>query len=168
MPGFAWTLLQRVSCKGNLHSSNLCIAASAWYYTVFIEVLPLAARTTSAPRPALACPLLERHLRRLCRRKGIPHVRRGVGYCGCLADGQTSSKKPLGVPASWGSREAATFWSGLLLGCLGVASGLSDRSHLSTALWGIQKGKADVALGLDWRKPDEPPRPRGPTCPPTQ
>jgi hypothetical protein len=77
-------------------------------------------------------------------------------------------KKPLGVPASWGSREAATFWSGLLLGCLGVASGLSDRSHLSTALWGIQKGKADVALGLDWRKPDEPPRPRGPTCPPTQ
>jgi hypothetical protein len=44
----------------------------------------IAASTTSAPLlpPARLRPACARHLGRLCRRKGIPHVRRGVGYVG--------------------------------------------------------------------------------------
>jgi len=43
----------------------------------------IAASTTPAPRLPWLSPGAARHLGRLCRRKGIPRVRRGVGYVGC-------------------------------------------------------------------------------------
>jgi len=65
----------------------------------------IAASTTPAPRLPWLSPGAARHLGRLCRRKGIPRVRRGVGYVGDWRFARPLSEPP-GVPTRWGSRLA--------------------------------------------------------------
>ena len=70
-----------------------------------------------------------------------------VGLCGCMAVGQPYYIATGGT-RQLGKRSRRTFWQGLLLGLLGGASvRFSALSHLSTELWGIQKGKADEVRG---------------------
>ena len=79
------------------------------------------------------------------RRKGIPHVRRGVGYVGCwrLARPFRSHRGYLPVGEAFRGR---TSRSGLLLGRLGVDFGARSLPALARRRRSgeIQEGKADV------------------------
>jgi hypothetical protein len=71
-----------------------------------------------------------------------------AGLCGRLTAGQTYQKPP-GVPPSWGSRQRPNLLGGPPLGALRRCVWARARalSLLPTALWGIQKGEADVQRG---------------------
>ena len=64
------------------------------------------------------------------RRKGIPRVRRGVGYVGAWRFARPYLQPP-GVPTGWGSRTGRTSRAGLLLGRLGGVFGARTRPALA-------------------------------------
>lgn len=107
----------------------------------------IAASTTPAPRLPWLSPGAARHLGRLCRRKGIPRVRRGVGYVGCwrFARPFQSHRGYLPVGEAFRLNLPGGPPLGALRRCLRGA--FAPRSLLPTALWGIQEGKADVTRG---------------------
>jgi hypothetical protein len=116
----------------------------------------IAASTTPAPLlpwRSRRAPL--RHLGRLCRRKGIPRVRRGVGYVGAwrFARPLKSHRGYLPVGDALGRNLQVGPPLGALRRCLRGAN--APRSRLPTALWGIQEGKADVTRGETGAQPDE-------------
>jgi hypothetical protein len=145
--------LLRGGCPG--HPGHLSAAAFAGRSVPFHTSPPsrgalrsagvptIAASTTPAPRP----PQGARHLGRLCRRKGIPRVRRGVGYVGAwrFARPSQSHRGYLPVGEASGQNLPVGPPLGALRRCLRGA--IAPRSRLPTALWGIQEGKADVTRG---------------------
>lgn len=81
------------------------------------------------------------------RRKGKPHVRRGVGNVGAwrFARPFQSHRGYLPVGEAFGLNLPGGPPLGALRRCLRGA--FAPRSLLPTALWGIQEGKADVTRG---------------------
>ena len=81
------------------------------------------------------------------RRKGIPRVRRGVGYVGAwrFARPFQSHRGYLPVGEAFRLNLPGGPPLGALRRCLRGA--FAPRSLLPTALWGIQEGKADVTRG---------------------
>jgi hypothetical protein len=120
------------------------IAAFAWCPTVCRGTDDCGEHHPSpVAAPALA-PGATRHLGRLCRRKGIPRVRRGVGYVGAwrFARPLKSHRGYLPVGEASGQNLPVGPPLGALRRCLRGAN--APRPRLPTALWGIQEGKADV------------------------
>jgi hypothetical protein len=109
--------------------------------------LPGYRRLRRAPPQHRGPPQGARHLGRLCRRKGIPRVRRGVGYVGAwrFARPSQSHRGYLPVGEASGQNLPVGPPLGALRRCLRGA--IAPRSRLPTALWGIQEGKADVTRG---------------------
>jgi len=107
----------------------------------------IAASTTPAPRLPWLSPGAARHLGRLCRRKGIPRVRRGVGYVGCWRFARPFQSHRGYLPV--GDASGLNLPVGPPLGALRrwLRGAQAPRSRQPTALWGIQGGKADVTRG---------------------
>jgi hypothetical protein len=136
------------------HRSTAALAGRCWSHIILrrLRVVPYGLpgyrrlrrappqhRRWHGPRAGSA-----RHLGRLCRRKGIPHVRRGVGSVGAwrFARPLQSHRGYLPVGEASGPNLPGGPPLGALRRCLRGAKAL--RPHLPTALWGIQKRKADV------------------------
>ena len=137
--------LSAVTCKGSLVSIHGLLFLRGSLRSAGGP--PLAASTTSGPHPRKA------RLRGggigedLIRRKGVPHVRRGVGYVGAWPLARLT-KSHRGYPPAGEAFRGRTFWQGLLLGRIGGARAVSvPLARMPTALWGIQKKKADVVRG---------------------
>ena len=105
----------------------------------------IAASTTPAPLlPRRSRQRLARHLGRLCRRKGIPHMRRGVGSVGAWRFAKPARSHRGYLPV--GDASGLNLPVGPPLGALRrrFRGAHAPRSRPPTALWGIQEGKADV------------------------
>ena len=105
----------------------------------------ISASTAPAPRLVQALrSLAARHLGRLCRRKGIPRVRRGVGSVGAWRFARPLQSHRGYLPV--GEALGLNLQVGPPLGALRrrPRGAFAPRSRPPTALWGIQEGKADV------------------------
>ena len=123
------------------------IAALAWLPTVCRGTDDCGEHHLSTAAPLALAPGAARHLGRLCRRKGIPRVRRGVGSVGDwrFARPAHSHRGYLRV----GDAARPNLPVGPPLGALRrrPRGANAPRCRLPTALWGIQEGKADVTRG---------------------
>jgi len=129
------------------------IAALAWCPTVCRGTDDCGEHHPSTAAP-LALAGAARHLGRLCRRKGIPRVRRGVGSVGYWRFARPSKSHRGYLPV--GDASGLNLPVGPPLGAFRRwFRGSAPRSLLPTALWGIQEGKADVTRGETGSAPDE-------------
>jgi hypothetical protein len=121
------------------------IAALAWCPTVCRGADDFGENHPSpvTPPPGLA-PGGARHLGRLCRRKGIPHVRRGVGSVGAWPMARPTQSHRGYLPVGDAARLNLPVGPPLGAPRRRFRGAHAPRSRPPTALWGIQEGKADV------------------------
>jgi hypothetical protein len=166
------------SLKKPWHLSTAAFAGRCWSHFILRRLrvvpygLPGYRRLRRAPPQHRCCPGASargppRHLGRLCRRKGIPHVRRGVGYVGAWRFARPLQSHRGYLPV--GDASGLNLPVGPPLGALRrrFRGALAPRSRPPTALWGIQEGKADVTRGKTGARRTSSAATRA-QCPPTQ
>jgi len=124
----------------------------------------ISASTAPAPRLPWLWPGAARHLGRLCRRKGIPRVRRGVGSVGDWRFARPLQSHRGYLPV--GDAARLNLPVGPPLGALRrrLRGAIAPRSRPPTALWGIQEGKADVTRCKPGATAGRAAGPRGPSA----